>query len=51
MIVIITAVFKVGGFKGKCSATQSEFILICVVDNRKLPINIPLINEDFLIKT
>ncbi|SSC07929.1 hypothetical protein BTURTLESOX_1644 [bacterium endosymbiont of Bathymodiolus sp. 5 South] len=35
MIVIITAVFKVGGFKGKCSATQSEFILICVVDNRK----------------
>jgi hypothetical protein len=28
MIVIITMVFKVSTFKGKCSATQAEFTLI-----------------------
>ncbi|VVM25556.1 hypothetical protein BSPWISOXPB_9240 [uncultured Gammaproteobacteria bacterium] len=36
MIVIITAVFKVGGFKGKCSATQSEFILSVSLTIEKL---------------
>jgi hypothetical protein len=34
--VIIPLIFKVSGFKGKCSATKAEFIPICVIPgNRK----------------
>jgi hypothetical protein len=28
--------FKVSGFKGKCSATKAEFILICTTGNKKI---------------
>jgi hypothetical protein len=37
---MIASGFKVGGSKGKCIATQGEFILICATSNRKIYINI-----------
>jgi hypothetical protein len=37
---MIASGFKVGGSKGKCVATQGEFILICATSNRKIYINI-----------